>query len=184
MSFPVLNGCYPNFEPFHPVYLRLRSNRLWPFLIHSAPSRGLSIPITLPEEQPICRSLACIWTPLYNERQYAPNYHVLETIARNDNPEIRGITGMRNYTTQRSRFCKAASALVYLDCIAFDELYLNRYYPLYKIVRTVVLYGGQEERISEIKVGLLLNQNGKLVLGIEAPSLFCRAITNLLDYWN
>lgn len=91
---------------------------------------------------------------------------------------------MRNYTTQRSRFCKAASALADLDCIAFDELYLNRYYPLYKIVRTVVLYGGQEERISEIKVGFLLNQNGKLVLGIEAPSLFCRAITNLLDYWN
>lgn len=67
---------------------------------------------------------------------------------------------------------------------SFDELYLNRYYPSYKIVRTVVLYGGQEERISEIKVGFLLNQSGKLVLGIEAPSLFCRAIANLLDYWN
>lgn len=67
---------------------------------------------------------------------------------------------------------------------SFDELYLNRYYPSYKIVRTVVLYGGQEERISGIKVGFLLNQSGKLVLGIEAPSLFCRAITNLLDYWN
>ena len=67
---------------------------------------------------------------------------------------------------------------------SFDELYLNRYYPLYKIVRTVVLYGGQEEQISEIKVGFLLNQSGKLVLGIEAPSLFCRAITNLLDYWH
>ena len=67
---------------------------------------------------------------------------------------------------------------------SFDELYLRRYYPQYKIVRTVVLYGSQEEKISEIKVGFLLNQNGKLVLGIAAPSLFCRAIRNLLDYWN
>lgn len=67
---------------------------------------------------------------------------------------------------------------------SFDELYLRRYYPQYKIVRTVVLYGSQETRIVEIKVGFLLNQNGKLVLGIEAPSLFRRAIKNLLDYWN
>ena len=27
--------------------------------------------------------------PPYNERQYAPNYHILETIAKYDNPEIR-----------------------------------------------------------------------------------------------
>ena len=61
--------------------------------------------------------------PPYNERQYAPNYHVLETIARNDNPEIRGVTGMRNYTTQRSRFCKATSALDDLDRIACEATY-------------------------------------------------------------
>ena len=61
--------------------------------------------------------------PPYNERQYAPNYHVLETIARNDNPEIRGVTGMRNYTTQRSRFCKAALALDDLDRIARETTY-------------------------------------------------------------
>src|ERR1035437_40948 len=33
--------------------------------------------------------------PPYNHRQYSSNYHILETIARNDNPEIRGITGLR-----------------------------------------------------------------------------------------
>jgi adenine-specific DNA-methyltransferase len=27
--------------------------------------------------------------PPYNERQYSANYHVLETIAKYDNPEIR-----------------------------------------------------------------------------------------------
>lgn len=43
--------------------------------------------------------------PPYNARQYPPNYHILETIARYDNPEIHGITGMRNYQNQRSDFC-------------------------------------------------------------------------------
>ncbi|MGN0033324.1 MAG: hypothetical protein ACI358_06065 [Candidatus Limimorpha sp.] len=67
---------------------------------------------------------------------------------------------------------------------AFDTLYLKKYYPKFKIVRTVVLYGSEAETIAEIQVGFLLNQNGKLVLGIKAPNLFKRAIKNLLDYWN
>ena len=36
--------------------------------------------------------------PPYNSRQYLPNYHVLETIARYDSPAIRGVTGMRDYS--------------------------------------------------------------------------------------
>ncbi len=43
--------------------------------------------------------------PPYNSRQYLPNYHILETIARYDNPNIHGVTGMRNYEQQRSDFC-------------------------------------------------------------------------------
>lgn len=43
--------------------------------------------------------------PPYNARQYLPNYHILETIARYDNPNIHGVTGMRNYEQQRSDFC-------------------------------------------------------------------------------
>lgn len=45
--------------------------------------------------------------PPYNSRQYLPNYHVLETIARYDNPDIHGVTGMRNYQHQKSDFCTA-----------------------------------------------------------------------------
>ncbi len=67
---------------------------------------------------------------------------------------------------------------------AFDEIYLKRYYQQYKIIRTVVLYGSQEEKIAEIQVGFLLNENGKLILGIRAPKLFKRAINNLLNFWN
>lgn len=43
--------------------------------------------------------------PPYNFRQYPPNYHVVETIARYDNPVIHGVTGMRNYQAQKSDFC-------------------------------------------------------------------------------
>ena len=43
--------------------------------------------------------------PPYNSRQYASNYHVLETIARYDNPVLTGVTGMRPYQNQKSVFC-------------------------------------------------------------------------------
>ncbi|MGM9522571.1 MAG: Dam family site-specific DNA-(adenine-N6)-methyltransferase [Oscillospiraceae bacterium] len=43
--------------------------------------------------------------PPYNSRQYAPNYHLLETISRYDGPEITGVTGMRNYDGQKSDYC-------------------------------------------------------------------------------
>lgn len=66
---------------------------------------------------------------------------------------------------------------------AFDKLYLKPNYGDFKIVRTVVLYGSNEEKIGELEVGFLLNERGKLVLGVRAPSLFKKAITNLLDFW-
>ena len=46
--------------------------------------------------------------PPYNERQYGANYHVLETIARYDNPSIKGKTWIRNYENQKSRYCSKA----------------------------------------------------------------------------
>lgn len=47
--------------------------------------------------------------PPYNSREYLPNYHVMETIARYDSPIIKGITGIREYTEQKSAFCKKAT---------------------------------------------------------------------------
>ena len=44
--------------------------------------------------------------PPYNSRQYLPNYHILETIAKYDYPKIHGVTGMRDYEHQKSAFCK------------------------------------------------------------------------------
>lgn len=43
--------------------------------------------------------------PPYNARQYLPNYHVLETVAKYDEPEVKGITGGRSYDKEKSSWC-------------------------------------------------------------------------------
>lgn len=51
--------------------------------------------------------------PPYNHRQYGANYHVLETIAAYDSPQVSGVTGMRDYP--RSRFCQSKQAAEALE---------------------------------------------------------------------
>lgn len=46
--------------------------------------------------------------PPYNARQYCTNYHLLETIARYDEPTIKGKTGLRDYSEQKSKFCSVS----------------------------------------------------------------------------
>lgn len=53
--------------------------------------------------------------PPYNQRQYCTNYHVLETIARYDEPRLYGATGLREYKHQKSDFCYKAKALRALE---------------------------------------------------------------------
>lgn len=53
--------------------------------------------------------------PPYNTRQYAPNFHILETLACWDNPHLTGKTGLRPWGSQKSLFsrqttCKQAFA--------------------------------------------------------------------------
>ena len=57
--------------------------------------------------------------PPYNSRQYAPNYHLLETISKYDYPEIHGVTGMRPYDDLKSPFCmKSEVADAFEDLIS------------------------------------------------------------------
>lgn len=87
--------------------------------------------------------------PPYNNRQYAPNYHLVETIAKYDNPMIKGSTGMRNYEDQKSSFCNPNTALQSLDEIAAKAKYkylLLSYnsegiMPKEKILATLGKYG-------------------------------------------
>jgi adenine-specific DNA-methyltransferase len=90
--------------------------------------------------------------PPYNERQYAPNYHILETIAKFDTPVIKGITGMRDYTNQKSTFCRKDTALQSLSTIAKNAnyKYLILSYnsegimPQKNIIKTLGNYGSVE----------------------------------------
>ena len=58
--------------------------------------------------------------PPYNGRQYLPNYHVLETAAKYDYPEVSGITAQRPYENNKSDFCMKSKVAA-----AFDELIAN-----------------------------------------------------------
>lgn len=53
--------------------------------------------------------------PPYNNRQYGANYHVLETIVRNDNPEVHGKTGMRKWEDTKSMWCYRNKVLKELE---------------------------------------------------------------------
>lgn len=56
----------------------------------------------------------------YNNRQYAPNYHVLETIARNDKPELKGITGQRVNNVAKSDFSIIKKAEASMELLLQD----------------------------------------------------------------
>jgi adenine-specific DNA-methyltransferase len=58
--------------------------------------------------------------PPYTKRQYAAYYHLLETIALGDEPEVTGITGLRPWEAKASDFCYRRKALV-----AFETLIGN-----------------------------------------------------------
>lgn len=48
--------------------------------------------------------------PPYTKRQYAGNYHILETLAREDEPEAQGDGGLRPWAQQSSAFCYRRTA--------------------------------------------------------------------------
>ncbi len=47
----------------------------------------------------------CYIDPPYMKRQYAANYHILETLAREDFPDAVGVSGLRPWRDQYSNFC-------------------------------------------------------------------------------
>jgi len=47
----------------------------------------------------------CYIDPPYMKRQYAANYHILETLAKEDEPEAIGVSGLRPWRDKYSNFC-------------------------------------------------------------------------------
>jgi adenine-specific DNA-methyltransferase len=58
--------------------------------------------------------------PPYNGRQYLGNYHVLESIAKYDNPSLKGKTGTREDMNKVSDYCKKGKVAQ-----SFDDLLAN-----------------------------------------------------------
>lgn len=90
--------------------------------------------------------------PPYNQRQYAPNYHILETIAKYDNPSIKGVTGQRCYKNKKSNFCNSKRGLIELSemakkakCKTFMLSYNSEgIMPQKEIISTLEAYGNVE----------------------------------------
>ncbi len=91
--------------------------------------------------------------PPYNHRQYAPNYHLLETIAKYDNPEIKGVVGMRNYQEQKSVFCNGQAGLKALEKIAENGRF-----------KYLVLSYNSEGAMPQTEIQKVLGNYGKLEL--------------------
>ena len=49
--------------------------------------------------------------PPYTKRQYASYYHILETVALGDKPEVEGVAGLRPWKDKASDFCYKTRAL-------------------------------------------------------------------------
>lgn len=87
--------------------------------------------------------------PPYNHRQYLSNYHLLETIARYDNPEIRCKTGLRNTDDGKSKYCSKKYVLE-----NFEDLIKNAKF------KYIFLSYNNEGLMSIEDVELIMNKYG------------------------
>lgn len=88
--------------------------------------------------------------PPYNSRQYLPNYHVLETISKYDNPILYGKTGMRPYNDVKSKYCVKKHVVN-----EFNELIKNADF------KYIIISYSSEGLMSEEEIRNILVANGK-----------------------
>jgi len=87
--------------------------------------------------------------------------------------QIINVEGKR-FATRKNGIAELAN-FSYIE----NELIKPSYNPS-SIVRTVAIFGGKETSIPEKEIGFLLNSNGDIILGKEAPSIFREAVDSLL----
>jgi len=119
-------------------------NLLLPNLIESK----LNHEIYLEDANRLVRNIKCdilYLDPPYNTRQYAANFHILETIAKWDNPKIYGKTGLRPYDGQKSDYnikgkCeeKFADLIKNTDCKYILMSYNNEGIIREKVIKEVL----------------------------------------------
>jgi len=114
--------------------------------------------------------------PPYNHRQYGANYHLLNTIARYDEFQPAGKTGLRSY--ERSRWCiKNQVAAVCEDLISkakFKHIFLSYnnegLMSLDEVLRIMSKYGRYElieQPYQRFKADKTENRNHKATSTIE-----------------
>lgn len=69
------------------------------------------------DEVPIDENDVAYFDPPYTKRQYAAYYHILETIAHGDEPDVEGVTGLRPWQEKASDFCYKTRALVAISSL-------------------------------------------------------------------
>ena len=110
--------------------------------------------------------------PPYNHRQYATNYHLLETIAQYDNPIIRGKTGLRDYRKQKSLYCSKAhvknifqelilTAKVKYIFLSYNNEGLMTLEDIKKIMKLRGKYGCFRKKYNRFKADKTKNRNYK-----------------------
>lgn len=90
------------------------------------------------------------YDPPYNTRQYLPNYHILETVARWDSPQLTGKTGLRKYGEEKSDYCNKSKV-----SFALDDLIKNT------ISKYILLSYNTEGLLTEEEIREILLRYGK-----------------------
>jgi hypothetical protein len=62
-----------------------------------------------------------------------------------------------------------------------EEEYIKIYYPNYKILRGVVLFGSEDTEINDAKVIFLLNNQGDFIISKDTPEIISKAIKLILN---
>lgn len=89
--------------------------------------------------------------PPYNTRQYAPNFHILETLACWDSPKVNGKTGLRPYDSQKSLYSQKSTCKK-----AFFDLIYNAN------VKYILMSYNNEGIIPPEYIQEILGQRGKV----------------------
>ena len=89
--------------------------------------------------------------PPYNERQYASNFHLLETLAVWDKQDLVGKTGQRDYSKKKSAYSQKVNSIK-----AFEDLIINAN------TRYIILSYNNEGIIPRDEILRILNNKGKV----------------------
>lgn len=94
---------------------------LKPVAIHTENAVGHTVQLGFAENLAgLITADVCYIDPPYMKRQYAANYHILETLARGDYPEAIGKSGLRDWWDQHSKLCTKTRGLQSFEKILSD----------------------------------------------------------------